>query len=264
MAVALPVVVGARLSIALRARRRSLCGASTIRLVLVGSWMVVIWPWRMPMASCTTFTTGARQLVVHEAAVTMRCRPGRTGVVDADHDVQHVAHLHRGGHDHALGATVQVALQRLGGEELAGALQHHVHAQVAPGDLGGDACDEKPSRRSPMRMPSRPRPRCRLRQRPCTLSNSSRCAVAAAPPFEFVEVHHLQAVARARVVGGRSAAPMRARSARRPMRPMPLMPTLTIDGQQNGTSISVEMMGDRTVTAPMTQARAVSSRTTAT
>jgi hypothetical protein len=72
MAVALPVVVGARLSIALRARRRSLCGASTTRLVLVGSWMVVIWPWRMPMASCTTFTTGARQLVVHEAAVTMR------------------------------------------------------------------------------------------------------------------------------------------------------------------------------------------------
>jgi hypothetical protein len=76
MAVALPVVVGARLSIALRARRRSLCGASTTRLVLVGSWMVVIWPWRMPMFSCTTFTTGARQLVVHEAAVTMRCRAG--------------------------------------------------------------------------------------------------------------------------------------------------------------------------------------------
>ena len=40
----LNVVVGARLSMALRARRRSLCGASTIRLVLDGSWMVVIWP----------------------------------------------------------------------------------------------------------------------------------------------------------------------------------------------------------------------------
>ena len=76
MAVALPVVVGARLSIALRARRRSLCGASTTMLVLVGSWIVVIWPWRMPMPSCTTFTTGARQLVVQEAAVTMRCFAG--------------------------------------------------------------------------------------------------------------------------------------------------------------------------------------------
>jgi hypothetical protein len=72
IAVALPVVVGGQASIALRARRRSLCGASTTTLVLVGSWMVVIWPWRMPRASCTTFTTGARQFVVHEAAVTMR------------------------------------------------------------------------------------------------------------------------------------------------------------------------------------------------
>ena len=38
-------------SIAERARRRSLCGASVTTLVLVGSWMVVIWPWRMPTAS---------------------------------------------------------------------------------------------------------------------------------------------------------------------------------------------------------------------
>jgi hypothetical protein len=39
------------------------------------------------------------------------------------------------------------------------------------------------------------------RQRPCTLSNCSRCAVvAAAPALEFVEVHHLQPVAGARVV----------------------------------------------------------------
>ena len=49
---------GLRESMAERARRKSLCGASTTTLVLVGSWMVVIWPWRMPIASCTTFTTG--------------------------------------------------------------------------------------------------------------------------------------------------------------------------------------------------------------
>ena len=72
MAVALPVVVGARLSMALRARRRSLWGASTTRLVLVGLWMVVICPCRMPRFSWTTFTTGARQFVVQDAAVTIR------------------------------------------------------------------------------------------------------------------------------------------------------------------------------------------------
>ncbi|MDT4873960.1 hypothetical protein FQZ97_1092330 [compost metagenome] len=35
--------------------------------------MVVIEPWRMPSFSWITLTTGARQLVVQEAAVTMRC-----------------------------------------------------------------------------------------------------------------------------------------------------------------------------------------------
>ncbi len=73
MAVALPVVVGWSESIADRARLRSLWGASTTTFVFVGSWMVVICPCRMPIFSCTTFTTGARQLVVQEAAVTMGC-----------------------------------------------------------------------------------------------------------------------------------------------------------------------------------------------
>src|SRR5260370_41247586 len=76
MAVALPVVVGCSDIMAERARRRSLCGASTTTLVLVGSWMVVIWPCSMPMASWITLTTGARQLVVHDAAVSSRWRPG--------------------------------------------------------------------------------------------------------------------------------------------------------------------------------------------
>ena len=70
MAVALPVVVGCSDSMAERARRRSLCGASVTTFVLVGSWIVVIWPWRMPRASWITLTTGAKQFVVQEAAVT--------------------------------------------------------------------------------------------------------------------------------------------------------------------------------------------------
>ena len=76
IAVAEPVVVGIRLSPEARARRRSLCGVSRMLWVLVRSWMVVIEPWRMPSASWITLTTGARQLVVQEAAVTMRCCAG--------------------------------------------------------------------------------------------------------------------------------------------------------------------------------------------
>src|SRR5512135_1733735 len=76
IAVALPVVVGDSDVMAERARRRSLCGESTTTLVLVGSWMVVIWPCLMPIDSWTTLTTGAKQLVVHDAAVSSRWRPG--------------------------------------------------------------------------------------------------------------------------------------------------------------------------------------------
>ncbi|MNP19326.1 hypothetical protein D3C76_1118480 [compost metagenome] len=73
MAVAEPVVVGIRLIPEARARRRSLCGWSRMLWVLVRSWMVVMEPWRMPSFSWITLTTGARQLVVQDAAVTMRC-----------------------------------------------------------------------------------------------------------------------------------------------------------------------------------------------
>ncbi|MNY40253.1 hypothetical protein D3C86_1749810 [compost metagenome] len=76
MAVAEPVVVGIRLISEARARRRSVCGWSSRLWVLVRSWMVVIEPWRMPRCWWITLTTGARQLVVQEAAVTMRCRAG--------------------------------------------------------------------------------------------------------------------------------------------------------------------------------------------
>ena len=57
-------------------------------------------------------------------------------VVDPHHDVQHPTHLHRGSHDDALGPAIKVALQRFGREEFAGAFQHHVHTQLAPGNLG--------------------------------------------------------------------------------------------------------------------------------
>ena len=69
MAVADPVVVGISERLAARARLRSLWGASTTVWVLVRSCSVVIVPWRIPSPSWITLTTGARQLVVHDAAV---------------------------------------------------------------------------------------------------------------------------------------------------------------------------------------------------
>ena len=69
IAVADPVVVGISETLAARALRRSLCGASMSVWVLVMSCSVVISPCRIPMPSWITFTTGARQFVVHDAAV---------------------------------------------------------------------------------------------------------------------------------------------------------------------------------------------------
>src|SRR6266540_1052352 len=73
IAFAAPVEVGTRFAAAARARRRSLCGASASRWSLVYAWTVVITPWRMPIVSCSTFATGARQLVVQEAFEMMWC-----------------------------------------------------------------------------------------------------------------------------------------------------------------------------------------------
>ena len=71
IAVALPVVVGISELSADRARRRSLAGRSTMVCVLVTSWIVVMEPCLIPRFSWITFTTGAKQLVVQLAAVTI-------------------------------------------------------------------------------------------------------------------------------------------------------------------------------------------------
>jgi hypothetical protein len=76
IAVADPVLVGINDRLLARARRRSLCGASTTTWVLVMSWIVVMMPCLMPIDSWITLTTGARQFVVQEAAVSRRCVAG--------------------------------------------------------------------------------------------------------------------------------------------------------------------------------------------
>ena len=73
MALAEPVVVGESDMLDARARRQSLSPLSTTACVLVRSCIVVMVPRTMPRPSCRTFTSGARQLVVQEAAVTIVC-----------------------------------------------------------------------------------------------------------------------------------------------------------------------------------------------
>src|SRR4029079_13622781 len=66
-AAAAPVLVGIMLCVADRARRRSLWNTSVSTWSLVYEWIVVIWPDTTPMRSSSALTSGARQLVVHEA-----------------------------------------------------------------------------------------------------------------------------------------------------------------------------------------------------
>ena len=75
-AFAAPVVVGIIDSAAARARRRSLCGRSRICWSLVYEWIVVMMPDTMPNVSWSTFATGARQFVVHDAFEMMWCSAG--------------------------------------------------------------------------------------------------------------------------------------------------------------------------------------------
>ena len=59
--------------VAERARCRSLWNTSRRFWSLVNEWIVVMWPRSMPIASCITLASGARQLVVHDAFETTLC-----------------------------------------------------------------------------------------------------------------------------------------------------------------------------------------------
>jgi hypothetical protein len=73
---AAPVDVGMRLIAAARARRRSSCGRSRMRWSFVYAWIVVMKPRWIPNVSCSTFAIGATQFVVQEAFDTILCASG--------------------------------------------------------------------------------------------------------------------------------------------------------------------------------------------
>ena len=84
---------------------------------------------------------------MHDAAVSSRCRVGIVElVVDADDDVERGVVLDRRRDDDALHAAVEIALELLGLQELAGAFEHDVAAEIAPGTSPGLAAALKPKR----------------------------------------------------------------------------------------------------------------------
>ena len=73
IALADPVVVGIKLCMHPLALLKSPLYKSTGTCVFVTSWIVVIAPCLIEKFSLTTFTMGAKQLVVHDAAVINLC-----------------------------------------------------------------------------------------------------------------------------------------------------------------------------------------------
>ena len=76
IAFAAPVLVGIMLIAAARARRRSLWTRSCTFWSFVYECIVVMKAFSSPKLSASTFVTGARQLVVHEALLRMLCLLG--------------------------------------------------------------------------------------------------------------------------------------------------------------------------------------------
>jgi hypothetical protein len=114
----------------------------------------------------------------------------------------HVARLDRRGDDDALRAAVEVPVQRFGRQELAGALQHDVDAEVSPGDLGRAGVRRE---REPRRADAHGRVAVgRDRVAPATLHavELEQVRRRGRAALDLVEVHDVEAAHRARVVGG--------------------------------------------------------------
>ncbi len=177
--------------------------------------MVVIEPWRMPSCSWITLTTGARQLVVHDAAVTMRCcagsyRPSLTPMTTFSAPASFTG---------ALTTTRLTPCSRYCCSTatvfilpLASMTRSQPDQSVSAIALLALTFTRWPlmTRQSPSALAS-------CCQRPCTESNLSRCAWAAASPAGSLIC--------TKSSSGQSQA---ARRARRPMRPKPLMPTFML------------------------------------
>ena len=184
----------------------------------------------MPIPSWITFTIG------REAVRRARRRGHDAGarrvvavVVHAHDDVQGAAALDRARRRRPSATPcVEVRRERLRGAEPARALEHDVDAELAPRHVARRrrlATSAIGCRRSRAR---RRRPRSRAAQRPCTESNSSRCAQVAASPSSSLMW-----------TNSRSPRSQPARSASRPMRPNPLIPIRTRSAHAGRTALTI-------------------------
>ncbi len=149
IAVADPVVVGISETLAARARRRSLCGASIERLRVrhVVQRRDLPVPDPDPLVDhlhhgreAVSRARGRRQQIVASRVVEV--------VVDADDHVQRPL-LHRCGDDDLAHALAEIGLERLRRAEPARALEHDLDAELAPRHipgLGGAAVAKRASR----------------------------------------------------------------------------------------------------------------------
>ena len=121
-------------------------------------------------------------------------------VVDSDDDVECAVVLDRGGDDDALHAAIEIGLQLLGFQELAGALENDVAAEIPPWDIGrhrlGTEAEILAANRNGFFAVD-------LEGRPPgpmdTVEFEKVCDRRGAAP-DFVQVHDLEAIAGARIV----------------------------------------------------------------
>lgn len=150
---------------------------------------------------------------------TGRCRddsvPARVVLmmINTQDDIEHVARFDRCGHNDPLRAAIEMTLNGFGGQELAGAFEDEVNAEVAPGNLGGRRMRGKPQG-SVINTDGAVIDRSNI-SAPAALyaveseQVSGRCRA----PFEFIEVHNLESVAGTRIIvrslGGAEGTPQR-------------------------------------------------------
>ena len=119
----------------------------------------------MPTLSCSTFATGARQLVVHEAFEMTSCSVGVVRLVEVDaEDDGHVGILHRRRHDDLAGAGQRGASPRpLSSPKPSRALEHDIDVELGPRQSDGiglvEDRDARARRRRERRRRARPRRR---------------------------------------------------------------------------------------------------------
>lgn len=136
-----------------------------------------------------------------------RTQPSRSGagrvvkiVIDADDNVQNIPNLNRRRDNNALGTAIEVALNRLRGQEFAGAFKHEFDTQIAPGIPADVGCAVKRRWRLPIRIDDSPTASISSRHRPCTESNCRRCRRRRRSSLDFVQVNDFQPVGLTRIV----------------------------------------------------------------